>query len=123
MKSALFPIALIVIGAGWLVSELHLLPEADWIVIFGLIAGGIAVLVVDGVNAQSVVVGPLLIGTGAMVFAHEHNGISWSVLLPVLLILWGLLLLVARMPGIPPASTRRQPTLPGRWKEDDDSHR
>ncbi|KAF0814343.1 hypothetical protein IGB42_01244 [Andreprevotia sp. IGB-42] len=119
MRDTLFPIALIVVGAGWLVSELHLLPEANWIVIFGLIAAGLGVLAVEGINRSSIVTGPLLIAGGVLTFVHERTGAGWSVLIPVLLMLWGLLLLVARLPAIPERSRAKRGPLPGRWADDD----
>ena len=41
MRNAFLPIALIIVGAGWLLKELHLFPDASWIAIIGLIVAGV----------------------------------------------------------------------------------
>jgi uncharacterized protein YaaW (UPF0174 family) len=43
----------------------------------------------------------LLIGIGIAWWAHEFRGASWRVLVPAVLVLAGVLMLVARRPGIP----------------------
>ncbi|SMC24837.1 hypothetical protein SAMN02745857_01981 [Andreprevotia lacus DSM 23236] len=118
MRDTLFPIILIIFGAGWLVSELHLLPDANWIVILGLIAGGMAVLVAEGLNRSSIVTGPLLIAGGLATFVHDHNEIGWRFLVPVLMMLWGLLLLLGRALNLP-ERVQRMRRRRIRWGEGD----
>ncbi|WP_052190538.1 hypothetical protein [Chitinibacter sp. ZOR0017] len=62
--SILWPLALIVIGAGWLLHRLDVLPSVSWIIILGLIAAGVAVLLLEGLNKSSIVLGPMLIAGG-----------------------------------------------------------
>ncbi|WP_255990435.1 hypothetical protein [Chitinolyticbacter albus] len=118
MRNALIPVSLIVIGAGWLVNSLSIAPAVSWIVVFGLVIAGAAVLVIDGANRSSRVSGPMLIAGGAAVFAHQFYAIGWSVLLPLLLMLLGVLMLLVRVDGIPKLEKPEPMRLPG---QDDDA--
>lgn len=109
MRGSFFPVALIVVGLGWLLHELAIVPQANWVVILALFAAGCAVLLIDGFNKSSLVKGPLLIAASAAVLLHQHQNWPWSTLVPALLILWGVLLLIARLPAVPPS--------PRRWKK------
>ena len=109
MRNAFLPIILIVVGAGWLLNELHLFPDANWIVILGLIVAGVLVLTLEGFNSTSVVKGPLLIAAGIAMYLHQHQGFDWRILVPSMLILAGLLLLVARS-GVLPEARRNAKT-------------
>ena len=101
MKDASLPITLIVVGLVWLAWHFHFLPDVDWVVGLGFIAGGVAVLVIDGINKHSIVSGPLLIGVGISWLLHDQYRVSTSVLIPSMFVLAGVLMLIARSPGIP----------------------
>lgn len=101
MRNAFLPIILIVVGAGWLLNELHLFPDANWIVILGLIVAGVLILTLEGFNSTSIVKGPLLIAAGVVLYLHQHEGLDWRILVPSLLIFAGLLLLVSRSGALP----------------------
>jgi hypothetical protein len=66
-----------------------------------LIAGGVAVLLLDGITRKSVVSGPFLIASGVAWALHDRWRIPWTVLIPTLLILLGVLMLIARRHDIP----------------------
>lgn len=106
MRNSFLPIAMIVVGAGWLMNELRWFPDANWIVILGLIVAGVLVLVLEGLDSTTVVKGPLLIAGGAAFYLHQHMQVDWRVLIPALLILTGILLLIARSGRLP--EPRRQ---------------
>ncbi|MDR3410999.1 MAG: hypothetical protein P4L87_08680 [Formivibrio sp.] len=101
MRNSFFPIALIIVGSGWLLNELQLFPDANWIVILGLISAGILVLVFEGFNSSTIVKGPLLIAAGVASYLNQHHGLGWRVLIPSLLILAGVLLLIAHSGTLP----------------------
>jgi hypothetical protein len=101
MRDAALPVTLIVVGALWLTWYLGWFPDVDWIIAAGLVGGGVAVLVFDGVTKSSIVVGPLLIVAGLAWTLHDRYRVSWSFLTPVLLIVAGALMLLARHPRIP----------------------
>jgi hypothetical protein len=101
MRDASLPVTLIVVGLGWLLWEFRLFPDVDWINGIGFIVGGIAVLVLDGVNKNSIVIGPFLIAIGIAWLAHDRYGIQWRYIIPVMLVLLGALMLAARSPQVP----------------------
>lgn len=105
MRDASLPVTLIVVGLGWLLWEFRLFPDVDWIIGLGFIAGGIAVMAIDGVNKNSVVIGPFLVAIGIAWLAHDRYGIHWRLLIPVMLVLLGALMLVARSPKVPERGT------------------
>jgi hypothetical protein len=107
MRNASLPVALIVVGAAWLLWYYRLFPDIDWIIALGLAGGGVAIMVLDGITKSSVVAGPFLIGAGAAWLLHDRLGASWLVLAPCLLILLGVLMLISRLPRIPERSARR----------------
>jgi hypothetical protein len=101
MKDASLPVTLIVVGLGWLLWEFRLFPDVDWIISLGFIAGGIAVLAIDGINRNSIVIGPFLVAVGIAWLLHDRYWVSWRLIIPVMLVLLGMLMLVARSPKIP----------------------
>jgi hypothetical protein len=113
MRNAGLPITLIVVGCAWLLWHFRLFPDLDWIIAAGLIAAGIAILLLDGITKTSVVSGPFLIAGGISWVLHEEWRVTWSVLLPSLLVLLGVLMLIARREAIPERRARRaQPPTP-----------
>lgn len=103
MRGIVFPITLIVIGAGWLLNEINYFPSVSWIVIIGLLVAGAAVLAFDGVNKSTIVLGPMLIAGAVTTFLRQQYGLALSVQWPVLLMLCGCLMLLARSKWIAPA--------------------
>lgn len=99
--NAALPITLIVLGALGLVWYFGWFPDFDAIIAIGLVAGGIAILVMDGMTKSSVVLGPALIAGGVAWWLHDTYRWPWSLLVPVLLILIGGLMLLARHGSIP----------------------
>ncbi|HMA32567.1 MAG TPA: hypothetical protein VKT00_12200 [Casimicrobiaceae bacterium] len=106
MRDASLPVTLIVVGAGWLLWEYRLFPDVDWIIALCFVAGGVAVIVIDGINKNSVVVGPFLIAVGVAWLLHDQYWVRWRIIVPAMLVLLGALMLVARSPRIP---ERRMP--------------
>lgn len=103
MRGIVFPVALIVIGAGWLLNEMNYFPSVSWIVIIGLFVAGCAVLALEGVNKSTIVLGPMLIAGAVTTFLRQQYGLGLSVQWPVLLMLCGCLMLLARSKLITPA--------------------
>jgi hypothetical protein len=114
MRDAGLPVTLIVVGLVWLAWHFRLFPDVDWIIAVGLVVGGIAVLIFDGLTKSSVVIGPFLIGVGIAWALHERYRVGWTVLIPALLVWLGVLMLVARSPRFPDRRVRRgsPPELP-----------
>lgn len=109
MRTASLPIALIVFGIAWLLWYYRMFPDIDWIIAAGMIAAGIGILAIDWVTKTSVVTGPFLVAAGIAWFVHDKYRTTWYVLIPVLLILLGLLMLIARLPQIPARRDKKSP--------------
>jgi hypothetical protein len=107
MRNAGLPITLIVIGSAWLLWHFRLFPDIDWIVAVGLILGGIAILYLDGITKNSIVSGPILIASGIAWTLHDQWHVTWFVLMPMLLVLLGVLMLIARRGTIPERRVRQ----------------
>ena len=101
MKDASLPITLIVVGAIGLIWYFRWLPDIDWIISLGFIAGGILVLVIDGINKNSIVTGPFLISIGIAWWLRDSYRLSWNLIVPTLLVILGVLMLIARNPRLP----------------------
>lgn len=101
MRNAALPVTLIVLGVLGLVWYFGWFPDFDAITSIGLIAGGVLILAMDGITKSSIVLGPTLISLGISWWLHDQYRWRWSLLVPILLILMGVLMLVARDPRIP----------------------
>ena len=101
MRNAALPVTLIVLGVIGVVVYFGWLPDKDVITALGFVAAGVLILAMDGVTKSSVVLGPTLIAIGIMWWLHDQYRLRWSLLVPILLILIGALMLVARRPEIP----------------------
>jgi hypothetical protein len=110
MKDAALPITLIVVGLIWLAWYLGWFRDVDWLISLGFIAGGIAVMAIDRITKSSIVVGPLLIAIGVAWIVHDRYRVSWGLMIPLLLVLAGALMLIARSPAIPERRMPRQKT-------------
>ena len=107
MRNAGLPITLIVVGSAWLLWYFRLFPDIDWIIAVGLVLGGSAVLYLDGMTKNSIVAGPILIASGIAWALHDRWRVTWFVLMPMLLVLLGVLMLIARRPNIPERRARQ----------------
>jgi hypothetical protein len=58
-------------------------------------------MVFDGINKNSIVIGPILIAMGGAWALNDRYRVSWSLLIPALLVLLGVLMLIARSAAIP----------------------
>ena len=108
MRDASLPVTLIVVGIGWLLWEFRPFPDIDWIIGIGFIVAGIAVMAIDGINKNSVVIGPFLIAIGVAWLVHDRYGIYWRFIIPGMLVLLGALMLIARSAKVP--ERRARPT-------------
>ena len=99
MKDASLPITLIIVGLVWLIWHFRFFPDVDWVIALGFIAGGVAVMVIDGINKNSIVIGPILIAMGVAWWLNDRYRTQLVADHPALLVLLGVLMLVARNPG------------------------
>lgn len=107
MKDAGLPITLIAIGIIWLVWHMGWMPDKDWLIGIGFIVAGGATLATDGITKNSIVVGPFLAAVGGAWLLRDEYHLQWTMILPLLLILLGTLMLIARLPSIPQARSKQ----------------
>lgn len=97
----ILPLLLIGLGVGWLLTTLGVTPEIDWIWTAGLALVGVLAFVIGGWDKLTAVVGPFFLLTSVLSILRQTGRISSDVEVPVLVILLGVLILIARLPGIP----------------------
>jgi hypothetical protein len=100
-RTLVFPILLITLGTGWLITTLGVLPGVDWIWTLGLAVVGLLTFVLGGFDKLTVVVGPFLLVASCLSVLRQTGRLHLDVEVPVLVILAGILILIARSPGIP----------------------
>lgn len=100
-KTLLFPILLITVGTGWLLTTLGVAPGIDWVWTLGLAVIGLLTFVVSGVDKVTVVIGPFLILASCLSILRQTGRLHFDIEVPLLVIITGILVLIARMPLIP----------------------
>lgn len=100
-STILLPVLLVAIGSGWLLSNMGVTPDVDWVWTLLLAALGILTFVIGGFDKVTATIGPLLILASGMSWLRQTGRVSVGVEVPVLMILGGLLALVAHLPFIP----------------------
>ena len=106
--SLFLPLFLIIAGAVWFLKTTGILPATATLVSIALAVAGIVVLVMDGINKQSVVAGPLLVYIGAAVYLKSHYLLGYSPLVALGMMVLGCLLLLSRSSLVP----YKMPKLP-----------
>jgi hypothetical protein len=106
------PVLIIAVGIGWLLMARQVLPGVNWVLVLGLITAGALILLVGGWNKITVVVGPLLIIWGGTTLLRQTDVISVVTEAPLLVIVFGLLLLIVQVLRLPIPDWLNEP--PGR---------
>ena len=106
--SLFLPLFLIIAGAVWFLKTTDILPATATLVSIALAVAGIVVLVMDGINKQSVVAGPLLVYIGAAVYLKSPYLLGYSPLVALGMMVLGCLLLLSRSSLVP----YKMPKLP-----------
>lgn len=100
-KRLFFPLLVALAGLGWLLNSLELIPELpgiNWLAIVLLAGSGLLLMVLNGINASTVLFGPLLMIAGLLWLLYEVEAMRLVVGLPVLLIAFALLWIVSEHP-------------------------
>jgi len=101
------PAVILAVGIGWLLNNLDLFPHVNWVWSLGLAVAGVVVLM-QGVNQGTIVLGPLLIIIALLSTLRQLEYIGWQIELPCIVISIGVLLLIARLSGLPDAGHVRR---------------
>ena len=93
---------LIVLGAGWLLNNLQIIPGVNWIWTLGLGIVGIVVVVAGGINKVTVIIGPFLVIASVLSYLRQSGKLDVAYELPGLTALLGVLILVAHVRTVLP---------------------
>ena len=100
-KTLIVPCLLVTVGVGWLLTTLKVAPGIDWVWTLGLAAVGLLTFAIGGIDKVTVTLGPFFIVASTLSILRQTDRMRADVEVPILVILSGALLLVARMPAIP----------------------
>lgn len=100
-KTLILPLLIIAIGSGWLLTTLGLVPGLNWIWVLGLAVIGLLSFAVSGIDKSTVVIGPFFLIASSLSVLRQTGRLSFDVEVPVLVIVIGVLLLIARSKSIP----------------------
>lgn len=95
---------LIILGCGWLLNNLEIVPGVNWIWTLGLGLIGVAWLAWGGINKLTAVVGPFLISASILSYLRQTGDLAERHELPGLMVLLGLLIMVSYCRCIPAPS-------------------
>ena len=94
------PIFIMALGVGWLLTNLDVVPGVNWIWILGLGITGLLILI-SSIDKVTVVIGPFLIAATIFSILRQTGRISVDTEVPSLVIVFGALMLIARLLPIP----------------------
>jgi hypothetical protein len=100
-RTLLVPILAITLGSGWLLTALDVAPRIDWVWTLCLAVVGLLTLAVGGIDKVTVVVGPFFLIASCLSVFRQAGRMSVDVEVPILVILAGVLLLIARSAVVP----------------------
>jgi hypothetical protein len=97
-------IAIISLGVAWLLNNAGVLPAVEWVWTLGLAIAGVLLIGFLGFDKVTIVFGPFLIIASFFSFLRQTGRISASYEVPILVILFGLLILISVLSPLKPAS-------------------
>ncbi|WP_299470044.1 hypothetical protein [uncultured Gimesia sp.] len=100
-KTLILPLLIISIGSGWLLTTLEVMPGLNWIWVLGLAIIGLLAFAVSGIDKSTVVMGPFFLIASCLSVLRQTGQLSFDVEVPILVIVIGVLLLIARSKSIP----------------------
>ena len=105
----LFPILLIALGTGWLLTTLKVVPGVDWIWILMLAVVGLLPILLGGLDRFSVPIAAFMaVCTGASLL-RQTGRMAVNTEVPVLVIAAGVILLASRLLPLPPPRWLQEP--------------
>lgn len=90
------PVLLVIVGLGWLLSALGVMPQIDWLWVLGLAAAGVLALA-GGIDRLTLVIGLFFFVCSGLSVLRQMGKLSIEVELPILLLAIGVLSLLVRV--------------------------
>jgi hypothetical protein len=95
-------ILIITVGVGWLLTAQGIGPGINWVWTLGLgVVGFLAFVLSGGIDKLSVVFGPFFLVGSFLSILRQRGQLKVDTEIPILVIVLGVLLLVARLRSIP----------------------
>jgi hypothetical protein len=105
---------MIAVGVGWLLTALGVVPGINWVWTLSLTIVGLLAFLVGGFDKVTVVIGPFFIIASCLSMLRQMDRLKLDVEVPILVIIAGVLLLIARTPAIPVPEWITQVPKPGK---------
>jgi hypothetical protein len=100
-KGVLIALLIVAIGCAWLLNTLHVIAGVDWVWTLALGVTGVITLVWTRINKITFIMGLFLIIGSIFSVARQTGLLRIDVEVPLLVILFGILFLIAQLPIIP----------------------
>ena len=101
MKALAIPILLIMLGVGWLLTTMGVVPQVDWVWTLGVALVGILAFAIGGFDKVTFCVGTFFLLASLLSILRQTGRLGVDIEIPVLVIAAGVLMLVAQMRFIP----------------------
>lgn len=99
-RTLVVPVLMIGLGVGWLLTSLGIAPQVDWAWSLGLAAVGLVTFALSGIDKMTIVVGPVFLAAAVLSVLRQAGHLALNVEIPILVVIAGLLMLVARSRSI-----------------------
>ena len=111
-SSLALPLFLIIAGALWFLKTTDILPATSILIATALGIAGVVVLLMDGINKQSIVAGPMLMYIGAGIYLRgQQYFVGLPTLIALGMMILGCLLLLSRSSIVPFKQIKHPPSI------------
>ena len=101
----------ILLGSGWLLNTLSVIPNVNWVWTIGLAHLGLLTLLVGGINKVTFVLGVWLMSASMFSILRQTGRMKLDIEVPCLVIVLGLLMLISQLTPLPlPAWLKEDPS-------------
>jgi hypothetical protein len=100
-RTLVIPIMIITVGVGWLLTTLGIAPEINWLWTLALAVIGVVTFAAAGWNKVTFVIGTFFLVASGLSVLRQTERLSIDHEVPILVIVVGVLLLIARSPMLP----------------------
>ena len=111
-KSLVISLLTITVGIGWLLASKGIAPHINWVWTLGMAVCGVLMFVLMGFDKLSFVLGLFFLVCSVMSVLRQQGILSVETEAPVLVIVAGVLLLLARSKRVPVPNWFVPPTVP-----------
>jgi hypothetical protein len=111
-KSLVVSLLTITVGVGWLLTARGVMPQINWVWTLGMAVCGVLMFALMGFDKLSFVLGVFFLVCSLMSVLRQQEWMSVETEAPVLVIIAGVLLLIARSRKVPVPNWFAPPSVP-----------